>query len=163
MVDAPKKGADLLGEPSSEVTQEEARLHPLLSNEEFLAAQAKARTRLDAERKKAALKSVEETELERLREETGVVENGPLYEKVDITIDIPEFAPNLTVNGEAYWPGHTYKVARHVANSLREMIARAWHHEDLEIKGKKMGEAYRRAHQTTISGRSGVSSAPGVH
>jgi hypothetical protein len=141
----------------------EERLHPVLSNVEVLEARKKARARLDAERKKAALKAVEEAELERLREEEGMAAEGTAGEMVTITVDLPEFGNRLVVNSRPYWHGHSYTVPRHVSDSLRETMFRMWRHQETEIEGRNLTQAYRRPHNTGVSGRGAIVNPPGAH
>ena len=140
----------------------EARLHPILTNEEVLAARVKARKRLDDERRKSALKEVEEIELAALKIAEGMMTGTEMDEDVTVTVDLPEFSPSLNINGRPYWHGFTYTVPRHVAMSLNEMMFRANRHQELEIEGRKLGEYYRRPHLTAI-GKSGVQNMPGGH
>ncbi len=140
----------------------EARLHPILTNEEVYAARARAKKRVEDERRKAAMAAVEAEAAADIRREEGMITDSPADEVVTITIDLPEFSPGIVVNGRPYWHGHTYPVPRHVADSLREIMARANRHQELEIEGRKLGEFYRRPHHTTI-GRAGVQNAPSVH
>ena len=80
---------------------------------------------------------------------------------VSITIDLPDFAPCLTINMQPYWHGFTYQVQRHVADSLREMIGRAWHHEHREVEGKSAFQIYKKRN-TVLSGTRGAINAPQV-
>ena len=85
---APKKAKASKVEAAIEEADAEERLHPILSNDEFRAAQAAARKALDDERKKAARKAVLETETQRLREEEGMVAGGAKDERVRIALDL---------------------------------------------------------------------------
>lgn len=129
------------------------RLHPILTNDEVLAAREKARTRLAAERRKDALKAVEEQELEALKHSDGMIVGNEMDEIVACTIDLPEFAPNITVNGQPYWHGRTYDMPRHVAASLMEQQQNCWNHQRREFDGKVTPDSYRRQHLTKISPR----------
>lgn len=135
---------------------EEVRLHKVLSNEDFLAAQALARKKIDKERRVAAMKRVEAEETERLRVEEGLTTgSSEMDELVDIQIDLPEFTNSITVNKFPYMHGRSYRVARHVYNSLMEQIFRARKHDD-QTEGKSMREAYARKRDTLINGNTGV-------
>lgn len=146
---------------------EEERLHPILSNEEFLAAKEKARKRIEAERKTAAMKAVEAQEVERLKLEDGFTSgSSDLDEIVDVTIDVPPWcaisgaATGIVVNRQPYHHGHTYAVPRHVAHSLRENMFNAWK-VDAQVDGKGMIEQYARKRNTVINARSGaINNAP---
>lgn len=141
----------------------EERLHPILTNEEVLAARASARKKVEAERKKVASQAVENAETARLKVEEGLTTgHGPRDEMVSLVVDLPAFAPSMVVNMVPYWHGHTYTVPRHVADSLREQMNRAWQHED-EVHGRSLSEHYGIARQTKLNRVTGaVSEAPKV-
>ena len=112
------------------------RLHPILSNADYKAAQAKARVKLDKERHAKAMKAVEEAEMERLKMEEGMVTgDGVKDQMVKITLNLAPHSEDIKINGRAHWHGHTYTVPRHVADTMREIQARGWQHQD-EIDGK---------------------------
>jgi hypothetical protein len=142
---------------------EEIRLHPILSNEEVLAARARARKKVEAERKLAAIEALEVQETERLRLEEGLTTGvGVLDEIVNVTIDLPPFAPDIKVNfHQTFVHGYTYPVPRHQADTLREQMARAWRHED-EVKGRSFREHYGLARHATISKVGDAVQAPEV-
>lgn len=148
---APRKVA------KAEVVEE--RLHPILSNTEVRAAQAKARSKIDAERKAAAAADIEERETERLRLEEGLTTGiSERDEIVNVTIDLPLYSDKILVNGPrgvVYWHGHTYPVPRHVADSLNENMSRAWRHDD-QTEGKSLTQSYQRKRNTAINARSGA-------
>ena len=121
---------------------DEQRLHPILTNEEYRAAQAKARKKLEDDRKKAAMRAVEESETHRLRVEEGETgDDTPGGEIVNVTIDLAEHSANLLIDGKPYWHGHTYPVTRRQADSMREMMYRGWDHQR-EIDGKDLKSFY---------------------
>lgn len=145
----------------------EKRLHPLLSNDEVLAARDKARKKIEDEQKAFALAAIEKAELTRLREEEFVVVGGVEDELVHITIDLPEFGGALYTNMKPYYHGHTYTVARHVARDLCWRMQSMWQHQLLQIDGKKLRDTYYRnaalglgMRDTKISGTGGVTNAP---
>lgn len=142
---------------------EEIRLHSVLSNAEVLAARAKARKKVEAERKAKMLEAIEEEETKRLRREEGLTTGvGSKDEIVNVTIDLAPFSPRITVNFDHYEHGHTYPVPRHVADTLAEQMARTWQHED-EVKGRSLREHYGTARNAKISGVTGaVSQSPQV-
>lgn len=122
----------------------EKRLHHILSNEEVLAARAKAREKLEAEQKAFAISDVEKQELARLRDEESMTVGGADQDLVNVTIDLPEFADCLKTNMRPFWHGQTYKVPRHVADDLRWRMQAAWQHQLLQIDGKKLRDTYYR-------------------
>ena len=136
-------------------------LHPVLTNAEFRAAQKKALAAIEAERKADATAQVIKTEKERLALEEGLVVGGEGQKIVPITINLPQFAACLSINvTHKYFHGQTYHVPRHVADSLNEMMDRAWHHEKLEVRGEKLREFYQTPHLTEASAANGIKNAP---
>lgn len=165
--------ADLLSdEPAAEPVRRtrkakadaEVRLHPVLTDEDFLAAKAKAKARVDKDRRAAAMKAVEDEEAHRLQFEEGLTSDlSELSDIVHVTIDLPPWATNINLNGPRgrfYWHGHGYDVPRHVANSLSESMFRMWRHED-QVEGRDMKQQYARKRDTMINARTGaVANAP---
>lgn len=134
----------------------EVRLHPILSNEEYRKAQAAARVKVDAEKRKAAMKSVEELTVRQIQAEEGVFTGDAVQdEMVDITLELAPFADRLTINGMVYMHGGTYTVSRARANVLNEMVFNGWRHQE-EIDGKSRTLAYQRARGTSISEKTGI-------
>ncbi len=131
----------------------ETRLHPVLSNEEYNAARSAARKKLDDQQKKAALKQVEEVELQRLKEEEGLSVGGVQDEIVDVTIDLAEYSGKTVLDNKVYWHGRTYTVPRHIAASIAEIIFRTHRHQELEIDGKNLTQHAFQRRNTTISPR----------
>jgi hypothetical protein len=148
-------------EPNQErpKTEQEERLHPLLSNAEVEEIRAEARAKLEKERLAAAKKSLLAEETERLRMEEGLVTGGPSDEMVEITIVLAQHSDRLLINMRPYWHGRTYRVPRHVANSMREMMFRGERHES-EIKGNSMASFYMNARETKLSPVKGSTNAP---
>lgn len=137
----------------------EGRLHPILSNAEFRAAEQKALDRLLKEDKTAAAKAVEDELIEKIRGKKGLVTGNPaLDEPVEITLDLAEYTDHLKINGTIYMHLGTYTVPRHVANTLREMQSRSHNHQT-ELDGKGISEKMRKPHNTLID-RHGTHNAP---
>lgn len=160
--------ADVLSEEKAprapRVKADEPRLHPILSNAEVRAAQAKAKADVIAERKAAAMLDVEKREAERLRIEDGLTTGSEQKDEiVNFTVDLPQYGDKLLVNGplgKAYWHGRTYAVPRHVADTLAEMQFRMWRHED-QTEGRSTAQMYQRKRDTAINARTGeVANAP---
>jgi len=151
--------ADFLGVSEAEAPQ--VRLHPILSNEEVLEARAKARSKIDAERRKAAMREVEERETHRLKTEEGLTSGiTGEDELVNFSVNLPSWAPWIAVNGEPYWHGHTYPVPRHVARSLAEQSQRSWWADD-QTEGKSIAQQLQGKHRSVINGRTGaIDNAP---
>jgi len=145
---------------------DEARLHPILSNVEVIAAQAEARAMLVAERKSSATKDLIERETVRLRIEEGLVTgDGAKDEMVSITLDLAEHAISggaaggITLSGRPYYHGFTYTVPRHIADTLREIMSRGHGHQN-EIEGKGRAELFKRPYATDLSPIKGFTNAP---
>jgi len=58
----------------------------------------------------------------------------PKLQMEDVFVDLPGHAVRLLIDGVEYLHGFTYEVNAHKAQTMREMIQRAWNHED-EIGG----------------------------
>jgi hypothetical protein len=143
--------------------KEEARLHPTLSNKDVLEAQARARSRVESDRHKAAMKAVEEEEIQRLRVEEGLTTGiGVQDEIVAVSIDLPPFAACISINGpmgKHYYHGVTYDVPRHVADTLADTMNRMRLHED-QIEGRSLSQHYSRKYDTAINARTGAVTRP---
>jgi hypothetical protein len=75
------------------------RLHPLLTNEEVLAAREEARKQLLAEQIKAAKKKIIADEMQRLRTEGGMsTGDGVKDQMVRITLDLAPHSPFVVLN-----------------------------------------------------------------
>jgi len=134
--------------------------HPILSDAEVQAARDKARSIVEKERKDAAIKALVAEETTRLQREEGLVSGDPVKDElVNITMDLPEYSASVNINMEPYWHGHSYKVPRHVANTLREIMSRAWNHQH-EIDGKTLAQSKQLARDTVISPVAGTYNAP---
>lgn len=118
----------------------EKNSHPILSDIEVAAAKKEARDAVEKERKSTAIKTLIAQETLRLRREEGLVSGDPVKdEMVQVTIDLPEFCSDITINMEPFYHSHTYRVPRHVANSMKEQMQRAWMHQN-EIDGKSQAQ-----------------------
>ncbi len=124
---------------------------PLLSAKEIEEAKAKAAAKVNEAMKKAALDKIVEEETQRLQrlagKKTGIAD---MDELVDVMIDLPEFCPDIRINGTIYNHGHEYSLPRHMANSLREIMQRTRRHQDV-LDGKSMEETYRASKPVTLS------------
>ena len=138
------------------VAEEAPRLHSVLTNEEVFAAQLKAKEKLAKERRVNAMKAVEEAEIQRLRNEEGMVTgDGARDELIEITLDLASHSDRIVLNGVAYFHARTYKVPRHVADTMREIQARGWGHED-EKDGKDRLQHYQANRMTKMSAVTGA-------
>lgn len=156
---APRPPSEDLMAALTDVGDGEVRLHPVLSNVEFRAAEAKALARIDKEDKAAAMKAVEEEMIEKIRGKKGMLTgNAIMDEMVEIHLDLAEFAADIRINGVIYPHGGTFTVPRHVANTMREIQSRGHIHQN-ELDGKGIADRYRLPYNTLIDKR-GVHNAP---
>lgn len=128
----------------------------VLTPAEIQAARQEAQKRLSADAKKKAKDDIIAGELRRHRLKTG---DGYLDEDLFVQIDLPPYADRIVVDGETFFNGHMYKRARHIVNSLRETMARAWDHE-ADIKGQSMQQKigqYRVQHFDKMDGSKTIS------
>lgn len=58
----------------------------------------------------------------------------PAQEQQDIVIDLPGHAVNIMIDGVEYLHAFTYREPKHVCDTLREIMQRAWNHEE-EVGG----------------------------
>lgn len=118
----------------------------LLTPAEIVKIKAEARASILTAKKADAKKTLLAEETQRLRNEEGLTTgNAHSDEVVSITIDLAQFAPNITINGQAYWHGRTYMVPRHVADTLRDTMYKTWSHQS-EIDGKSRSAFYAEKH-----------------
>lgn len=142
---------------AEEAVVEEERLHPVLSNAEVLEIRAAAARKLEEERHKAAKKQLEAETLAELRRDANLLTgDGIKDEIVTVTMDLAEHSACVNLDGRQYWHGQSYDVPRHVSDTLRDIQARGWKHQD-EVDGKNL-EAQHRANRQFQSIRKG---APG--
>lgn len=138
---------------------------PLLSEAEIAAIKLQARQDILKAKKADARAELLKAETQRLRVEEGMTTgNAHSDEIVNITIDVAQFAPNILINNQPYWHGHTYAVPRHVADTLRDVMYRTWGHQ-AEIDGKSRQAFYAEKHVAELykPGTHGVTlSAKGV-
>jgi len=91
----------------------------------------------------AALKAKKEVKIE-----TKPVE----VEYEDVVIDLPPHSSHLAIDGRQFQQGATYKVTKAQAASMRDIMSRAWAHEQ-EVRGqRKPFESYRRQREFSLRG-----------
>lgn len=115
----PKNKAAIAGDLSLLTPEDKARLRE------------EAATTLLAERKLAAEEAYLEQITNEERRQVGLDES-----QHSITLDLPEFADRLRIDGTYYFHGHTYIVGMGLFNVMREMQGKMWGHQD-EIDGKR--------------------------
>lgn len=148
---------DLLGEgpdlASALEDADEVRLHPILTNAEFRAAQKKAEDRIAKENRAAAMKAVEEATVEAIRGKAGLI-TGDLVrdELVDVYLDLYEGSDHIMLSGTRYDHGRLHTVPRHVADTLREIASRGHNHQN-ELDGKGIAARPARQVGTVISAK----------
>lgn len=129
--------------------------HPILTIDEQREAIQSALKRVSADEKKEALKAFEKQVYERERGVTGLRTGNPILdEMVTVTLDLAEHSDRIWINGHQFWHGHTYKVPRHVANSLREIQQRGHHHQ-ADLDGKGISERGKKPMLTAIKADAG--------
>jgi hypothetical protein len=147
--EAARARRELLGEDDDDavaVTEmldaEEA--HPILTAEEIAEIRAEARKKVEAERRSAARAEMLEREINAARRAAGLTTGGPNDEMVNITLDLAEHSEDIKLNGCSYRHGGTYRVPRHVAETMREIMYRGWKHQN-EVDGKSLSQFYQKA------------------
>jgi hypothetical protein len=134
-------GKDLIGELESRIDADD-----LLSLEERAEIKAQAREEVAKRRKDKAIKTLLDREI-RLAE----VEHDPDEQLVDILIDLPAFSAYVRLDNVVYFHGILYEVRPVVAATMRDVMARAWEHQN-EIDGRKrIGDLTRRMADQRIS------------
>lgn len=76
--------------------------------------------------------------------------NAVKEELVDFYVNLAPNADSITINGQAYWHGQTYKVSPALARSLNEMAGNTWKHE-AQIHGSDENQ-FRRPYHRRLSG-----------
>lgn len=100
----------------------------ILTDEEKEAIRANAKKRYDAEQHQRAMDAYAEQALAELRVERGDLEGDD--DLLQFTIDLAPNAQDIRLDGMVYQHGRTYTITRPVYDTLREIIARTWAHED---------------------------------
>lgn len=114
-----------------------------------------------AQRKKARAALLAQATQELQREAEAEMKRGRARgDMVDVGIDLAPYAPFVAIDGEVFYHGMTYRVARPVAKVLQEQMARSWLHQD-SISGQKSD--FNRQRSITMSARTGqVTGAEGL-
>lgn len=130
--------------------------HPILSLDEQRAARDVARKQVMEEKRQQAMAALIQAEKEKLLGKEGLRTGDPVRDQeVTITLDLAEHSDRIVLNGVTYMHGHTFKVPRHVADTLREIQARGHNHQN-EIDGKGIADRFRRPHNTVVDTRQGA-------
>jgi hypothetical protein len=84
------------------------------------------------------------------KKEDNPVEVEVEYEEV--FIDLPPHSSHLSIDGRHFQQGASYKVTKAQAASMRDIMSRAWAHEQ-EVRGqRKPFDAYRRQREFSLRG-----------
>jgi hypothetical protein len=82
-------------------------------------------------------------------------EDKPLEVEVEyeeVFIDLPPHSSHLSIDGRHFQQGASYKVTKAQAASMRDIMSRAWAHEQ-EVRGqRKPFDAYRRQREFSLRG-----------
>ena len=132
---------------------EQAGSQSILTKEEIAKAKQIARERVEKAMKEAETERVIAAEMEKMRRAEGKRTGAPdKDETVEVTIDLAEFAAKLVINGQEYWHGYTYKVPRHVYDTMRDIMFRGHAHQ-ATLDGKDLATFYGRKQAPTLSGK----------
>jgi hypothetical protein len=82
-------------------------------------------------------------------------EDKPLEVEVEyeeVFIDLPPHSSHISIDGRHFQQGASYKVTKAQAASMRDIMSRAWAHEQ-EVRGqRKPFDAYRRQREFSLRG-----------
>lgn len=144
----------------------EARVVPaayegVLSAEDIAEIEAEAQKQVTAaQRKKARDELLAKTRAELERQAREAAKRGAAKgDLVDVSIDLAPYAAYISLDGERFYHGMTYRVARPVSAVLREQMQRSWQHQD-SISGQK--NDFNRQRLINISPVKGISGAEGL-
>jgi hypothetical protein len=70
----------------------------------------------------------------------------------EVFIDLPPHSSHISIDGRHFQQGASYKVTKAQAASMRDIMSRAWAHEQ-EVRGqRKPFDAYRRQREFSLRG-----------
>jgi hypothetical protein len=73
-------------------------------------------------------------------------------EHEEVFIDLPPHSSHISIDGRHFQQGATYTVTKAQAASMRDIMSRAWAHEQ-EVRGqRKPFDAYRRQREYSLRG-----------
>lgn len=158
---------ELLGESSAEAVASEAKKKTgrkpkaakpeptgfALTDEEMSRLEAEAQAEVQEELRANLADEYKKNYKAQLKREAlfrkGKDEEGE--DLVDVLIDLPSFCPDIRLDGVIYTNGETYKMGRAKAASVKDIIARAYKHQD-ELDGVDANEAaYRQKRRDRVS------------
>lgn len=86
------------------------------------------------------------------KREPKVDANPVEVEYEEVFIDLPPHSSHISIDGRHFQQGATYKVTKAQAASMRDIMSRAWAHEQ-EVRGqRKPFDAYRRQQEFSLRG-----------
>jgi hypothetical protein len=103
----------------------------LLSAEELQVIRSEAEAEVDKELKTKERERIKKEFLQTARMLRGVTEPDDV-----VTIDLPEHADRIVINGVAFMHGRIYRVPAGVAMQLRETMQGAWQHQAV-VEGRR--------------------------
>jgi hypothetical protein len=132
--------------------------YPGMTRGEVAKAQARARSRLESDRSKAALAKIEDAEYDRLQREEGI----STEEMVEISLNLAPDMKDLRIDGKIYANGYRGAVKASLARDMLYMQWKGWLNESARL-GEDRYAFYAQKAQTTkapivINGRNSIAS-----
>jgi hypothetical protein len=126
----------------------------LLSAEEMAEIEADVLAEIEGQERERLKKVYKDQAKEKLRRAKGLAE-----EQITLVIDLPGHSKEIRLDGVIYSHGHQFTVPKSVADSLYDVMGRAWDHEE-QVGGANQNE-YRKPRSTRVSGATGaITNAP---
>lgn len=116
----------------------------LLSKEDKELLRKQARDRVIADQVKAAQEAYF---AQMVKEELKALD--PEEEEVEFAIDLPMFAKSVMLNGVQYLHGGVYTTSRARFDSIADIVAQAWRHDDAILE-EEVRDRARRSYGTRI-------------
>jgi hypothetical protein len=86
------------------------------------------------------------------KKEDKPVEAEAEVEYEEVVIDLPPHSSHISIDGRHFQQGASYTVTKAQAASMRDIMSRAWAHEQ-EVRGqRKPFDAYRRQREFNLRG-----------
>ncbi len=115
------------------------------TEDELIAIRAEAAKKVADQLKKEKRDRLIRLEMDRERQRHGLPRLQPdidreflkrISEMVSYTINLPENADRLRIDGQQYFHGHTYQMSRALYDTARDIVGRLWHQEALRLGQK---------------------------
>ena len=139
--------ANPVGRPRKTPPVSEAEL-ALITKERLHELELQAKEEVDKERRLAAEMAFIEQEKARLKKELNL---DPNEEERDVLIDLPGHSLDIKLDGQMYTHGHTYQVRKSVYDTIVDVMARAWKHEDMVGGANRDAYAPVRAYEMNVA------------